>query len=1294
MDINKFEYIKEQLIYIKTKVDVDNQLSLYDINILSEYVFMNILNDVYDLNLKNKNSSQANSPAVDLVDERNKIIFQVTSTTGAKKVRETIEKVKKDGIYTGYKLKFFYLKEKPKFPKVMKEFESEGLEATDLIDIVDILKIIASDSLKCDRVYDTIKQHLENISFDFNIKNYFANFEPHLENISYKKFNKYDNGIYNFINSEKKILDIHAVGGNGKSHFLRHIGLLNTEYIPLIFRKQVNIKEDLQKLSTDKKYLLIFDDIDRFLDSEILNTLLSYTISSKNVKLLLSYRTASKNIVKEFYRKFNILHYDTIELLWSDKEIMELIKTLNPSINDATALKLQQNFNNNPYLITQAIHGALSSVQDFSLQIILDTQTALKEFNLNDSEINNILFTLALVSPIHEQRLKKLDITNIEKIVNKLHELKIIRKLSSKYRFNPDIHGDLYLSYFIEEYKNDFENIVERYLYLFSQTVFTNLSYALSYSKNSSLTDFLNQTIKKWMHNGDYSAHHLQLIDRVVSFVPEQSFMYLMEATKVLKPQENNHIRSGLQQLVTSISIGGDFNQDKDSINLGSIEPIISKLIFMLKNDIDCGEITIKDILNYLTSDVVLNLPKPTYDNHTLKSILSKLFSPLRTKNFSIILEAIDIAKYWIEEPLNEKKYKLFDDVVIKNLLGTTFNDSYSEGITYYWQEKTLNIDNENIQNIVFKVKDIVLDMFNSKNEQLLYIALDSIGVNAYNYNKLNENGKKFYALIKEELLEKTLALLEHQDKLSFNILSKIDNLAIYILKYDNEKNRALNIIKEIKRSSEYIFYQLVKNEEFIIIDYDKFYEEYITQENKQEWLFKSQQDRRYSNNLDEDFLNIIRGLSQDLNDEKSILSLLNSLNMNEWGAYGHLLFVLNVWFDCNAEVLIKIYKNHFQEIESDIIKNVFKELALQRSVVDLSIDDINSDISDNDLYIFLSVIFKDFNESRFKLVDKFISVIENKESETIQRYISDISSKIYFQIKDIEKPDLCKKFEPFIIRLLKLQFKNSFQFGTYLTFSLNIFKPLIGLSSEIIDILKNTVEDEIISIDHHELTELYRLLDFGLKEVVENLYKKLISKNEDGFYRYYFHNYFDHDSLTETLLLKEYIKSYDDFIYLTKKTYEFYNQFTEYADEEKTREIKIDLDWFFKYNINEEYLKLFFNELHKKYNLDKIKVFYKIVPISLNYKEIIVKNLNILQNHISDEKLMNYLEQMGKIKLYSRAHMQNSPEVLSEEDLFTQLLGSIESLSLRLKIKDKLKYIELDKRREIESDIELLLSK
>ena len=59
-----------------------------------------------------------------------------------------------------------------------------------------------------------------------------------------------------FIQSKNKILEVFAVGGNGKSHLLRYFGNIETEYIPLIFTKQINIEEDLKKLDSSKKYLL------------------------------------------------------------------------------------------------------------------------------------------------------------------------------------------------------------------------------------------------------------------------------------------------------------------------------------------------------------------------------------------------------------------------------------------------------------------------------------------------------------------------------------------------------------------------------------------------------------------------------------------------------------------------------------------------------------------------------------------------------------------------------------------------------------------------------------------------------------------------------------------------------------------------------------------------------------------------------------------------------------------------------------------------------------------------------
>ena len=56
MALSEFEYVKEQLTNIQSKVSIDNQLNLQDINRLSENIFAHVLNDVYEWNLKNANN--------------------------------------------------------------------------------------------------------------------------------------------------------------------------------------------------------------------------------------------------------------------------------------------------------------------------------------------------------------------------------------------------------------------------------------------------------------------------------------------------------------------------------------------------------------------------------------------------------------------------------------------------------------------------------------------------------------------------------------------------------------------------------------------------------------------------------------------------------------------------------------------------------------------------------------------------------------------------------------------------------------------------------------------------------------------------------------------------------------------------------------------------------------------------------------------------------------------------------------------------------------------------------------
>jgi hypothetical protein len=156
----KFKYIKKKLIELRSEVEVDNEMGHFDINKMVEDVYMHILNDVYGWNLKNANLLKENFPAIDLIDETNMIVIQVTSTTDTSKLRGTIEKFKKlDDEYSIYDLKMFYIKDKPNFnTSSLEEFAKNGIEKSDLLGIKDILHEVQANVTVCDKLYETLQK--------------------------------------------------------------------------------------------------------------------------------------------------------------------------------------------------------------------------------------------------------------------------------------------------------------------------------------------------------------------------------------------------------------------------------------------------------------------------------------------------------------------------------------------------------------------------------------------------------------------------------------------------------------------------------------------------------------------------------------------------------------------------------------------------------------------------------------------------------------------------------------------------------------------------------------------------------------------------------------------------------------------------------------------------------------------------------------------------------------------------------------------------------------------------------
>lgn len=94
MNIKEFELksISDHFAIWENRISNLNSLNLYDANIFSEHSICELLNYIYDYKLQNINSISKNSPAIDLGDKYNRVSFQITSTSTAKKIQSTIDK--------------------------------------------------------------------------------------------------------------------------------------------------------------------------------------------------------------------------------------------------------------------------------------------------------------------------------------------------------------------------------------------------------------------------------------------------------------------------------------------------------------------------------------------------------------------------------------------------------------------------------------------------------------------------------------------------------------------------------------------------------------------------------------------------------------------------------------------------------------------------------------------------------------------------------------------------------------------------------------------------------------------------------------------------------------------------------------------------------------------------------------------------------------------------------------------------------------------------------------------------
>lgn len=160
--INK---INTLLSVFEAQIKNASAIYLYDINIISEDVLIPLFKVIFRLNnLRNINVNSSNYPGIDLVDDNEKVAFQITSTANSKKINNTLVQFFKHGLNNKYSRLYIYiLKEKQKSYKIDKTdivrttFDFD--EKRDIIDNRSLIKLIRNLDIKD---IERIKELLEN----------------------------------------------------------------------------------------------------------------------------------------------------------------------------------------------------------------------------------------------------------------------------------------------------------------------------------------------------------------------------------------------------------------------------------------------------------------------------------------------------------------------------------------------------------------------------------------------------------------------------------------------------------------------------------------------------------------------------------------------------------------------------------------------------------------------------------------------------------------------------------------------------------------------------------------------------------------------------------------------------------------------------------------------------------------------------------------------------------------------------------------------------------------------------
>jgi hypothetical protein len=774
---------------------------------------------------------------------------------------------------------------------------------------------------------------------------YFRESEKDLLPISATKIPRFENYLskagYFIASKTNSILLVHSPGGYGKSHLLKEIAEIahnaDPRRQPWMVRTGHRKMEDAlqEELVNGRKYLLIFDDSDRFL-TEIKPLLSFCKHGGDSIKVILTARTsgvrAIYDIVKELrseelYGELNISKWEKDELIQllrivtkkekvEDEEMIAtaysnpfLIVWIGRHIRKEPTLdidKIKEKFVNE---IDYEANRCLGDImQPFELEGFMVNLACAVPFPKGDSNVSQILGARP-----------GLGLDKTKEAIELLEKAGILRLVGNSLRFNPDMKGDLYLAYGLEK-SPDFkkiEELIQKWVPVSPEKVFINLAAASEYADIPALGNALSRMVKSWILDVEKTPAHirkerLDLAEKMSQIVPEDCLNLLSAYLESdAPPSDDPHLKAlGLE----------DRSLTKDDYG-----PIVLKLTKIPSVRRDLIEIIEK---------IETKCSEGIYSNYQTTSLVQDSVSPLRNDS-DLILKTLDIFIEWLRKP-NKSRIKLISAALSGLLAGSHgFTKATIGGIVI--GQRVLQKTREICQ-IRDKAVHIVKMMLTSSSLQIKLGGLkvaQEIGVTRMGIvsgSNLPLSGK--IAKEREEVAD-VMGKLISPDA-DFRLLNAIENLFLRWWAQDMPGTiKVKEYLHKFPRKPEYMAFRYFVSPDYAIEDFDST-EKQAPVKDRWRWFVHNIMQRSF-HLKPQDFQALVNSLSDKYNAEDQLVGFLRDLDkkispFNPWARP----LIVTGWVESNPNMFLSIRRS--SRLWEQVPERFKNEIDLAMSVRDKKI--------------------------------------------------------------------------------------------------------------------------------------------------------------------------------------------------------------------------------------------------------------------------------------------------------------------------------------------------------------------